>query len=121
MSDTEAGDDPSRGRLVVGSLIVLVGVVLLVDTPGAVAIDLGDLLVSGGLLVLGLLLVVERVFDGRYDRLFGPTVLALVGALLLADDLAPGVDAFQYFLPLVLIILGVAYLTRDYRRRLASR
>lgn len=104
-----------RPRQLLGLLIVLVGVVLLVDEAGVVAVDLTGALFGLVLTAIGLYLLVERYRERRLETVFVPALLVLFGGLLVVEDLTT-VDAMDYFVPLLVVLVGLAFLTRSWRR-----
>ncbi len=113
-------DHRGRGSILVGLVIVVVGLVLLVDNLDLLAVSLRDALFGIVLLVAGLYLLLTRLAGRRFDRVFLPSVLVLYGALSVLDEvLRP--DAMDLFVPLLVILLGLAFLSRPWRRSWSRR
>jgi hypothetical protein len=109
-----SADRSDRG-LIVGLIILLVGLVLLVDRADLFRVSLGGALFGLTLLVVGLYLLLTRYREGRLDRLFLPSVLVLFGVLSVVEELTRW-NAMEYFVPLLLVLLGLGYMTRPWRR-----
>jgi len=107
--------DRGNRDLLVGLVFVIVGAVLLIDQTGVFDVSLSDALFGLVLASVGLYLFAARYRAGRLDRLFVPSLLVLFGALSVMDAVVEW-DATAYFVPLLVVLLGVAFLTREWRR-----
>lgn len=100
---------------IIGLVIVLIGVVLLIDELELLSISLTGSLFGLVVLLVGVAMLVSRYQRRRLDRVFLPALLVLFGGLLVADEFT-SFDAMDYFFPLLVILIGVAYISRPWRR-----
>lgn len=109
-----------RGSLLVGIVILIVGVVLLLDNLAVVDVSLREALFGIVVLAVGLAVLGARLRAGRFDRLFLPAVLVLYGTLSALEEVAwPA--AMDVFVPLLLVLVGVAVISRPWRRARTRR
>ncbi|WP_435127523.1 LiaF transmembrane domain-containing protein [Halobaculum sp. D14] len=108
-SDTSAVTAARRPRThrILGGLVVALGVLLLADTTGLVAVDGFDVFLAAALVVYG----GYRLVSERAEHLFWPGAALLVGAgwLLVEFDVLTGGQARQLW-PLLLVLFGASLL-----------
>ncbi|WP_348612136.1 LiaF transmembrane domain-containing protein [Halobaculum rarum] len=96
-----------RTRRFLGGLVVALGLVLLIDTTGLVAVDGFEVFLAGALVVYG----VYRLVTERAAHLFWPGTFVLVGSgwLLVEFGVLTGAQAEQFW-PVLVVLLGVSLL-----------
>ncbi len=103
------------GRLLGGLIVIGLGGLFLLDSLDI--LDFGEIIgwaVSIALILFGLGLLVTR----KFRQLFAPSVLIIVGVLLLLNNL--GVDSWRFW-PVILILVGGAIIFGGARRRSRNR
>ena len=103
------------GRLIGGLIVIGLGGLFLLDS--LYILDFGEIIgwaVSVALILFGLGLLVTR----KFQQLFAPVVLIIVGVLLLLNNL--GVDSWRFW-PVILILVGGAIIFGGSRRRSRNR
>ncbi|WP_277553615.1 LiaF transmembrane domain-containing protein [Halobaculum limi] len=109
----ESTSRTSRTSRVLGGIVVVLGLVLLADTTGLVAVDGFELFLAGALVVYG----AYRLVSERARHLFWPGAFVLVGSGWLLVELGV-VTAGQAtgFWPLLLVLFGASLLRGRGRR-----
>jgi hypothetical protein len=104
---TTSSHRPARTRALLGGLIVVLGVLLLVDSTGLLAVDGFELFLAGALVVYG----GYRLVTERARNLLWPGVALLVGSGWLAVEagLLTGAQARQLW-PLLVVLFGLSLL-----------
>lgn len=111
MSDTQSitTSRPPRTRRLLGGLVVVLGLILLADTTGVVAVDGFEVFLAGALVVYG----GYRLVSERARHLFWPGTFLLVGAgwLLVEFGVLTGAEARQFW-PVLVVLFGASLLRR---------
>lgn len=108
MTDTTTtASQPPRTRRFLGGLVIALGLVLLADTTGLVAVDGFEVFLAGALVVYG----AYRLVTERARHLFWPGTFVLVGVgwLLVEFDVLTGAQARQFW-PALVVLFGVSLL-----------
>jgi predicted membrane protein len=98
-----------RSRIWSGSLILLVGILLLAYKMGA---PIPGWLFTWPVLLMavGLLVAIKSGFRNP-----GGFIMILIGAVFFADRSIPGIDIHNYILPLILMVIGISFILRPNR------
>ncbi|MDS0301037.1 LiaF-related protein [Halogeometricum sp. S1BR25-6] len=111
MSDTQSitTSRPPRTRRLLGGLVVVLGLILLADTTGVVAVDGFEVFLAGALVVYG----GYRLVSERARHLLWPGTFLLVGTgwLLVEFGVLTGAQARQFW-PLLVVLFGISLLRR---------
>lgn len=99
---------PSARFPILGLILILLGAGLLMERFGYLHMGWG-LLISGGLMILGLGLVIRALQHEGGGKIFGGTLLFLYGALFLLSELGLVSNHGAVFLPATLLILGISF------------
>jgi len=107
-------------RLAVGTVLVIVGLLLLFDQLGVLRFSVGSIIVGIFLVVLGLYRLYVGHREGRDNRIFLPGLFVLFGALFLVTTVF-WPYAIQYFAALLIVFLGLGILVRSWREERSRR
>jgi predicted membrane protein len=103
--------EPRRGRYLGGMIILAVGIVLLLKQLGVVVFPAWLFTWPAGLVVLGLYLGMRHGFRGR-----GWIMVLLIGGIFLAQDFYPGLNAWEYIWPIIIMAAGLMMMFRPKRK-----
>lgn len=97
-----------RSRIWSGSIILLVGILLLAYKMGA---PIPGWLFTWPVLLMavGLLVAIKSGFRNP-----GGFIMILIGAVFFADRSIPGIDIHNYILPLILMVIGLSFILRPH-------
>ncbi len=98
-----------RSRIWSGSLILLVGILLLAYKMGA---PIPGWLFTWPVLLMALGLIVAMKSRFRNP---GGFIMILIGAVFFADRSIPGIDIHNYIVPLILMVIGISFILRPNR------
>jgi predicted membrane protein len=113
------GGDPrmrSRGRILTGVLLFLIGVLLLFRTANLVFFPGWFFTWPMILIAFGLISGVKHGFRGG-----AWAILLLVGGLFLANEIDPGLQMNRYIWPIILISIGLGFILRPKRSHYGRR